>query len=693
MSRDLVEQIKKDLLDPSKAVIIINNYINSHLKQSVTYEDSMKNFKKLNEYFRFYNYIPDPYVLLQIIEKNKRFSQMIEFVMKKHKTKIISGNLEKIFNNSTIILIIETYCTLKNIEIKDSLELEVDSINSERFASTDSVAIYLREISRRPLLSLEEERKLAQKILKGDSEAREIFIESNLKLVVSIAKKYRGRGLSFLDLIQEGNLGLMTAVDKYDVNKGFKFATYATWWIRQAIVRAIQDKGANIRVPVHTQARLAVYKKAVTNLEERLNRQPTINEIVKETGLSSQIVTELSKFQNDAISINTLIGYNGDAELGQFISTTEESPESVAFARIIQPQVRKLLENCKLKPRETEILLLRFGFNDKEPMTLEEVGKKFNITRERVRQIEARALMKIRRSKQIKVLAECTQNPDKSLENIENFGKKYRETRNLNNAFSKENKQIGWEEKEEMAKLQTIYQYFKDYTKEQVDAMLEKLTAEERALITSRYGEDLSNPIPGKLSKEQNDKFYGTLIPKMRRSLANPNKERQPRKSKPKQSVMENVKKIPINMDQMIGEPLKTSTSNIEGLEKISKPQSDSVSQAPVSSASSVQNDNKNIVKEDYEKVLALLRTPTFNQMVNVLTVKESVIISLKLGYIDGKYFSTDSIAQFLGIEAQEVIDTTRKVLLLYKENINQFIDSAIEVVTEQPKQLTKKSQ
>lgn len=657
----LVDQIKKSLLEPKAAIIIINNYINKHLKKSFVYEDSIKNFKKLEKFFETYDYIPNPDVLLQIIRENMEFSQMIESVMKKFKTQIISGNLEKIFDDSTIILIIETYCMSKNIDIKEPEEFEKDSIDSGNFELTDSVKTYLREIGRRPLLTLEEERKLAQRISKGDNYAREIFIESNLKLVVSIAERYIGRGLSFLDLIQEGNLGLITALDKYDVSRGLKFSSYATYWIRQAITRAIADKGRNVRVPVYMYEKIGAYKKAVTNLEARLNRQPMINEIANEMGLSIPEVTKLHKLQSDAVSMNTLVGNDEYTELGNFIPASEETPEDVAIVGNMQLQVRKLLEDCNLKPREIEVLMLRFGFNDREPMLLEEIGKKINITREGVRQIESRALMKIRRSKHVKALSEYMQNPDKSLENIEFFREKYRETRNPHKAFLKELGQTQGKEKKEMAKLQTIYQYFKDYTKEQVDAMLEKLTEEERVLITYRYGEDLSNPTAGKLTKEQTNKFYGSLVPKMRRLLSNPNKERKPRKKEQELQKKESKSEyIPV------------------------------ASTIPI--PSETQNDSKNITKEACETVLELLRTPTFNQMMSVLSVKEAIIISLKLGYVDGKYFSTESIAQFLGIEVQEVIDTTRKVLLLYKENINQFIDNAIEIVTEQPKQLVKKS-
>ena len=696
----LGEEIKKKLLKPETSTIIVNNYINKHFKKSFSYDDAINNFKRLNKFFETYNYIPNPDVLLQIIEENSFFSQMIDSVMKKHKTQIVSGNLEKIFDDSMVILIIESYCMLNNIEIKETEEFEKDIIDTGSSELTDSVKTYLREIGRRPLLSLEEEKKLAQRITQGDSYAREIFIESNLKLVVSIARKYIGRGLSFLDLIQEGNLGLMTAVDKYDVNRGLKFSTYATHWIRQAITRAIADKGRNVRVPVHMYEKIGAYKKAITTLEAKLNRQPTLYEIANEMGLSIPEVTKLHKLQIDTVSMNTLIGDDEDTELENFIPASEETPEDVAIAGTIQFQVKKLLEDCNLKPREIEVLMLRFGFNGREPMTLEEVGKQFGITRERVRQIESKAFMKIRRSKHIKALAEYMENPDKSLQNIEIYRERYRETGNPNKAFLKEDGRTKRKEEKEMAKLQTIYQYFKDYTKEQVDAMLEKLSEEEKALITIRYGEDLNNPVSGKLNKEQTDKFYGSLIPKMKRLLANPNKERKPRKKvtrSPKNEQKQPTTKIVDKTSVIVADEPKvkipeTTIITSETKEEIKETNCDYVPvELDSSEPSATQNNNGNMTKDDCLKILELLRTPSFNQMMSVLSVKESVIISLKLGYVDGKYFSTDSIAEFLGIEPQEVIDTTKKVLLLYKENINQFIDNAIEVVTETPKHLTRK--
>lgn len=694
------DQIKKSLLNSEMAIILLNNYINKKLKYSFAYEDSIENLQKLNNFFKTYDYIPNPDILFQIIEKNLYFSKMIDCIINKHRTQIISGNLEKIFDDNTIILIIESYCMLKNIEIKRNDEYKEDIIELENSELTDTLKTYLREIGKKQLLSFEEEQILAKKITLGDNHARKLFIESNLRLVVSIARRYIGRGLSFLDLVQEGNIGLMTAVDRYDVSRGLRFSTYATHWIRQAITRTIADKGRTIRIPVYMHENLRIYKKTIANLEFRLNRQPTINEIANEMDISISEVKKIQNIQNDTVSMNILIDDNEDTELESFIPSSEATPEDIVIANTIQFQVKKLLEACNLKPREIEVLILRFGLEDKEPMTLEEIGKKFNITRERIRQIESKALMKIRKSKHIKELAEYMQNPDKALENIEIFRECYKETGNSTKTFLREYSQTQVKEKKKMAKLQTIYQYFKDYTKEQVDDMLEKLTEEERMLITSRYGEDLNNPISGKLSNEQRNKFYGSLVPKMRRILSNPNKELKPRKKRikspkqeQKQLLNENIIDVPINMiEEPITEKSNINTTNIEILEPQKEQNCEYITvDSNISATSDAQSDNSNMTKEDCEKVLNLLRTPTFNEMMSVLTVKEAVIISLKLGYIDGKYFSTDSIAQFLGIEKQEVTDTIKKILLLYKENINQFIDNVIEIVTEAPKQSIKK--
>lgn len=324
------------------------------------------------------------------------------------------------------ISVIDIYCMLNNIEVKEADEVSAVDCEAIEYGSTNSIKMYLREIGERPLLTIQQERELARRIAEGDEKARELFIESNLKLVVSMARRYIGRGLSFLDLIQEGNLGLMTAVDKYDLSKGYRFSTYAIHWIRQAITRAIADKGRNIRVPVYIYERIGIYKKTVTNLEAKLNRQPTINEIAKEMELSISEVASLHELESDTVSINTPIDDDDDdTELEHFIPANEDTPEDIVMAGTLQYQVRSLFEECNLKPREINVLMLRHGFNGGKTMSFEEIGEKYHLTRQRVQQIEANALKKIRKSEHIKELAVYVEQPKKSLERIEEFREEY----------------------------------------------------------------------------------------------------------------------------------------------------------------------------------------------------------------------------------------------------------------------------
>ena len=671
----LDEQIKEKLLQQETAITIINNYINKNFKQSISYKNSINNFEKLGAFFENYNYIPNPNILLQIIEENSVFSKMIESVIKKHKTQIISGDLYMIFDNSTIISIIETYCMLHNIEIKESQDFDDNEIDLENLELTDSIKVYLQEISKRPLLLFEEEQELAHKIAQGDSYAKKIFIESNLRLVVSIAKKYTGNNISFLDLIQEGNIGLMTAVDKYDVNRGIKFSTYATYWIKQAIIKVIAEKGRNIKISIYTYEKLGLYKKAVAKLEESLNRQPTIEEIAKEMRLPIKIVKNLPRMQNDTISLNYKISDDEKSEFENFVSEETQSIENIIIENDMQQQVKDLLQKCNLKQRDLEILMLRFGFNGQDPLPLRDVAKKFNLSPERIRQIELITLERIRKSKYIRNFAEYMQNPTQALEKLDYFRR--------NSEFENQNKEKSYEEPLEdtkndtRPKTQTIYQYLKEYSKELVDKALEKLNEEEKTII-AKFKEEQSN----QLSIEQKHTFYKVLIPKIRKIISNLNEEMISRKNK-------EIKTIPSAKNMTIPRPIKVRNINIPNNEILKQREVKNIS--IISEVSSKTQTDKDITPEDYKKTLEFLKATLFKQMKNVLTDKEAIIISLKLGYIDGKYFSNDSIANFLGIEKQEVINTTKKILLLYKNNINQLTNNVIEIATEQTKQLTKK--
>ena len=259
----------------------------------------------------------------------------------------------------------------------------------------DPVRMYLKEIGRVPLLSIEEEKELAERMSQGDEDAKMKLVEANLRLVVSIAKRYVGKGMFFLDLIQEGNIGLMKAVEKFDYEKGFKFSTYATWWIRQAITRAIADQARTIRIPVHMVETIHKVTRYSRQMLQELGREATAEEIGEKMGLSAEKVREVMKIAQDPVSLETPIGEEEDSHLGDFIPDDDApQPAEIASATILREVIERELHT--LTPREEHVIKLRFGLYDGRSRTLEEVGKEFDITRERIRQIEAKALRKLR---------------------------------------------------------------------------------------------------------------------------------------------------------------------------------------------------------------------------------------------------------------------------------------------------------
>ena len=283
-------------------------------------------------------------------------------------------------------------------------EIDVEATVPKTLPTDDPVRMYLKEIGKVSLLTADEERELAIRMEQGDEEAKKKLCESNLRLVVSIAKRYLNRGLSFLDLIQEGNLGLIKAVDKFDYTKGYKFSTYATWWIRQAITRSIADQARTIRIPVHMVETINKLIRISRQLLQEYGREPTSEEIAKEMGITVEKVREIKKISQDPVSLETPIGEEEDSHLGDFIpDDAVPAPVDAAAYSMLKEQLMEVLDT--LSDREKKVLMLRFGLEDGRPRTLEEVGKEFNVTRERIRQIEAKALRKLRhpsRSKKLK---------------------------------------------------------------------------------------------------------------------------------------------------------------------------------------------------------------------------------------------------------------------------------------------------
>ena len=287
---------------------------------------------------------------------------------------------------------------IEDVDVSDAAINDFDGINID-----DPVRMYLREIGRIPLLTYDEELELAQRILDGNEDARQKLAESNLRLVVSIAKKYLGRGMLFLDLIQEGNMGLIKAVEKFDYTKGYKFSTYATWWIRQAITRAIADQARTIRIPVHMVETINKLIRTSRHLLQRLGREPSPEELSQELEMPIDKVMEIQKIAQDPVSLETPIGEEDDSHLGDFIQDDDSpAPQDSAAYTMLKEQLEEVMNT--LTPREAKVLKLRFGLEDGKARTLEEVGREFEVTRERIRQIEAKALRKLRHPSRSKKL-------------------------------------------------------------------------------------------------------------------------------------------------------------------------------------------------------------------------------------------------------------------------------------------------
>lgn len=343
----------------------------------------------------------------ELVEKYKTKGVVTYKEINEHfeEIEIAPDRLEQVYDvleKESIEIFEEIEKTIQEIEVtKEELEdmTVPDGVNID-----DHVKMYLKEIGKVSLLTAEEETSLAKRMTEGDDVAKKHLAEANLRLVVSIAKRYVGRGMLFLDLIQEGNLGLIKAVEKFDYTKGHKFSTYATWWIRQAITRAIADQARTIRIPVHMVETINKLVRVSRQLVQELGREPTPEELAKELGMTVEKVREISKISQEPVSLETPIGEEEDSHLGDFIPDDEApAPSEAASFVLLKEQLVDVLKT--LTPREEKVLRLRFGLDDGRQRTLEEVGKEFNVTRERIRQIEAKALRKLRhpsRSKKLK---------------------------------------------------------------------------------------------------------------------------------------------------------------------------------------------------------------------------------------------------------------------------------------------------
>ncbi len=395
-------------------------FIEKNIKIGDNYKTNIKELEKLKKFFDDINYTPDTEIYLEII-KNDEIKNLLIEIVKKNKMIIEQGEVNLIFDNEILMSLIETFY-LENYNEYNIEQVYIQTQNDIKKYRNDSIKNYLEEIDKK-VLTKEQEQELARKIKNNDSDARKIFIERNLKLVVSIAKNYVGKGLEFMDLIQEGSIGLIKAVEKFDPNKGYKFSTYATWWIRQSIKRAISNKSRNIRIPIYMHDKVKKYIKVKERLEEELNRKPTIEELQEEIHETKETIEKLEKLKKDTVSLNKPVSEENENEIGDYVKDERNNLEEEFFSNNLYSEIMDLFKKCNLNDMEKDIIMLRKGIGIKKPITLEELGKKYNVSRERIRQIEMKVLVKLRDSKYIKEFAFYMDDPNQALKNIDTLRK------------------------------------------------------------------------------------------------------------------------------------------------------------------------------------------------------------------------------------------------------------------------------
>ena len=494
---------------------VFNNYLEFIDTECLSYNDALKQLKMISEFFSKIGYVIEPDVCMELLNKNNRLQNILKIIVDNKKEVLKKKKIEDIYDNDTFVILIRMYCMINNVELFDGTD-NLERNNDDDFTrGVNTLDLYLKEI-KMPLLTKEKELELCNRVKNGDEEAKNIFVESNLRLVVNIAKTYMGRGLSFQDLIQEGNLGLIKAVERYDGSKDYRFSTYAYFWIVQALTRAIANYGRKIRIPVNLHNKVVQYKKASQDFTAAYGRNPTIKEMALELGISTLESEKLCNLQNDAVSLNVPIGDDHDDELEALIPADEVSFGSDIELSDMQRETIELINNSNLTEKEKTVLMLRFEIAGNKKMTLEEIGDMYGVTKERIRQIENKAIIKLRRNKQIEKMAIYMDNPDKAIRNLHDRNDNKVRDYGVNN-----NKPEVRRKTKDDGNIKTIYELLSPHSREDIDNVILSLTPNDLKLLYLRSGDNLDSH---KASEKWDaniygDAFYNKLIVKMKRML------------------------------------------------------------------------------------------------------------------------------------------------------------------------------
>lgn len=627
-------EVGKLLTDGDRSIDVISQYIEKQLPGVSNYEDSVRAFRKLDAFFKKYDFVLDVNSLSKLIEGNDKFLAMINYAFDEKRADIVKGNSNEVFDNNFLIFSILTYCDLKDIKVEENVEvLNADDFYDTNSKDLDTLKLYLNDIGRIPLLTAEDEKELAYKISLGDMAARSKFIESNLRLVVKVAKKYRNYGLPFMDLIQEGNCGLMKAVERFDGTMGVKFSTYAMYHISVAMSRAIANDSRTIRIPAYKFETLRKYKAAVDDLQKKYCKNFSVEEIAQLLGKSVPYVKEMEELCKEPVSLNAFVSYEGDSELESFIPNDDKSVDEQVVLNNLPSELSEFFNSCKLSERHKMVLLLRFGILDGHLWTLEEIGKKCGVSRESIRQSEIRALKLIRNSKDIEKFSVYLDNPDKALVKLKEFRDLEEKKKRKKKVYPKTGKKGKY--------LQSIYEYFDEFDKMTIDFVISTLNPDERSLLTLRYGDDLENPVSHGLSKRDASRFYGSLMPRMRKKLE--------------------------------------SVNFPSTLEKEEKDEDDVVDNV------SYLNDEVTICNDfnrtDYIKLINIIKVPEYKLVINELGVKTTMIMSIYFGLVDGKQFSIEAISKFFNTTPNDVENIITSNLEGDKAGIDFLVERANNMI------------
>lgn len=679
-----LDKYLKQQLESENAPIIVTNFIKEKLTVHKNVSQNLNELMKIDNLYKHLGCTLDIDLGINLINNNKTVFDIVQNIVNSNLKTLGALEIESITDSIFVISLLENYCELNHIPIKN---LEVEEIDEAVYRNEDieivrdATRMYLHEIQKNSLLTKEEEIALFKRFKNGDTKAKNILIERNLRLVVSVAKKYAYSGMEFLDLIQEGTLGLMKAIEYFEPKKGYKLSTYATWWIRQSVVRAIKNNSRNIRLPAYFYVDIRKYVRAYNMLKKKNNMEPSIEELSKELCWNETHVLNVKNALSDTVSLNTVVGDEEESELGDFVSDSKDLTEDVCVDMQMKKEVLELFLKCNLNQKEIKILIYHFGLCGIVPWTLENIGKLYGVTRERIRQIEVKALHKIRNSKYIKEFAIYMDNPNHAVKMIEQYKNEYYgETKFTSNLlenpkklierkpniskiekdvkFTKEQKKIVQEienKKEEKIDMRecrnahNIYEYYFEYSKEQIDKAIAKLSEDDKKILKKRYGEDFSNPkVDQKLTKEERVQFFAAI---------------------------QHLKTI---LDGKKPRPKKVTIA--PSTEKLNEPVEEALLLPKTPEEKREEEKISAMTKEEYINILEIFNRPEFIEMTKTKSIKECIVISLKLGYMDNKYFQTESIAEFLGMEKQEVRDIIKNGLNEFKCKLNQMIDEAIEL-------------